>query len=680
MSNDLPGIDRAKLEELKAEADAAMAEDAADAAEESPRARRAREEAAKAASVAKWNKKLSETAARNRGRPTEADDALQGDDARPEQPPEPEAIDPPQPPPATSESPEPAKATAADRRAKGKRTRKRKPEPEAPKVDALALSAQLTTTRPWSDAAAALLSRIVYAQHHDGAECPQQRIMTYLDPHDWWEGLPPDERRRLGAKVTEILRGLIAQRDGRLWLVEAMAADGHNLAGFLDAPVHDGANGRPYLDPDTGDELTLAQMIVHTIMPTPVLGLPEAPVHELWCVCPQRGRHPLAPIVADWQEHAPVSVELDRHPRGILPATLRDVHRDQAVLPLALDRSTPLGSTPLGPAPDREAGYLPGLEPAPSLVPAVPWLTLYDLTGIGPVQTRGRGAPLVQRLFVEVLTAVPRAGREWTAELSVTLHDLFNWLWPRYVEADRMRGGYDRSKHLLPLVRALVELDNMRLVLPGDPAKLARRLIRVDDLPTAGTALDDVIRFHVRHLPGGSDHGPMFDRAPARRRGLVSAPAWRSTIRLAYVWDAAKARNGGARIYASRPRFDRGPDGVLLGVDGRPLRDRRGALVSNWRDPRAVPLGADGHPAGPNNPPAFERNPAADRVPLLGPDDLRRLAFDEDLDTNRRDRLYGARRALATMETAGEIVREPDGHGGERIIEARPADPDRWRH
>ena len=40
----------------------------------------------------------------------------------------------------------------------------------------------------------------------------------------------------------------------------------------------------------------------------------------------------------------------------------------------------------------------------------VSWLTLYDLTGAGPIQTRGRGAPLAQRLFVEVsrVHALPR--------------------------------------------------------------------------------------------------------------------------------------------------------------------------------------------------------------------------------------------------------------------------------
>jgi hypothetical protein len=45
----------------------------------------------------------------------------------------------------------------------------------------------------------------------------------------------------------------------------------------------------------------------------------------------------------------------------------------------------------------------------------------------------------------------------------VTLRDLFEWCWPRYYDAagDHMRGGYDRSKHLALLQRALVELDNI---------------------------------------------------------------------------------------------------------------------------------------------------------------------------------------------------------------------------
>ena len=369
-------------------------------------------------------------------------------------------------------------------------------------------------------------------------------------------------------------------------------------------------------------------------------------------------------------------VAVDQRPRAILPHSLRHARRNQETLPLALDRHTPLG-----PVREYEQGYLPGLVPPRSLVPPVPWLTLYDLTGTGPIQTRGRGAPLAQRLFVEVLTAIGIQEREWLAAPPITLRNLFEWCWPRYYDAaaDRMRGGYQRNKHLKLLRRALVELDNMRI----EHGRYERRLIRVDDLPTSATALDDPIRFHVRHLPD-SDRGPMIERTSTRRWGVVSAPAWRSTIRLAYMWDEAKGRNNGSRIYATRPVVARSVDGDPLGDDGTLLRDHRGVVVKDWSDPRAILLGVDGNPASKDNPPAHERNPAADRVPVLGPDDLIRLAFDGNItNSNRRERLRLARKSVAEKEAADEVAIERDGKGW-RIIESKPrqwaepqcADPD----
>ena len=91
--------------------------------------------------------------------------------------------------------------------------------------------------------------------------------------------------------------------------------------------------------------------------------------------------------------------------------------------------------------------------------------------------------------------------------------------------------------------------------------------------------------------------------------------------------------------------------------------------MSDWSDRRAVLLGADGKPAGNDNAPAFERNPAADRLPELGPDDLIRLAFNGNLATNRRKRLHLARQALTAMEAAGEVVIERGAGGAWRIIE-----------
>ena len=400
------------------------------------------------------------------------------------------------------------------------------------------------------------------------------------------------------------------------------------------------------------------------------------------CLAAGRPRAPLFALVDAWELLLPLPVKVDRHVGAIMPASLRDATRDHDTLPLGLDRLTPLG-----PIRAPEEGYLPGLEPPPSLVPPVPWLTLYDLASSGLVQNRGRGAPLAQRLFVEVLTAVHVGARdpEWITAPPITLRDLFDWCWPRYFDPLKWNnqtrqwgdwaGGYQRNKHLEPLRRALIELDNLRILFD----RYERRLIRVDDLPTAETALDDPIRFHVRHLPG-SDRGPMLVRTIARRWGVASAPAWRGTIRLAYVWDEAKARNNGARVYATRPLVARGPGGVILGADDKPLRDRRGAVVKDWSDPRAVHLGANRKPAGAGNPPAWERNPAADRVPMFGADDLIRLTYDGNITrSNRRERLHQGREAMRAKADAGEVVIETDAGDGWRIIEARPGQATRIR-
>ena len=507
------------------------------------------------------------------------------------------------------------------------------------------------------------LAQLLWLDAHDGEPCPKNRIPTAGDLASW---LPRCDESALMDSV----QALSKLHDGRRswWETEAAERVGAELCCCTWEEPRD---PDPVAPRDTVPRMTPTGGMFFTSVET------IADAHVRWVLQdggnkndPRVGKcrfgHPLASLVADWQQHAPQRVSLDLRPYAIVPHSLRNAERHTATLPLGLDRTTPLG-----PVNETEQGYLPGLEPPPSVVPPVPWLTLYDLTASGPIQTRGRGAPLAQRLFVEILTVVPRHRRdpEWITAPPVTLRNLFEWCWPRYFdhETGTMRGGYQRNKHLEPLRRALVELDNMRIKY----GRYERRLIRVDDLPTSDTALDDPIRFHVRHLPE-SDRGPMFERAPARRWGVVSAPAWRSTIRLAYLWDEAKARNRGSRIYATRPIVARSTDGVITGVDGKPLRDRHGDAVKDWSDQRAVILAADGRPASDGNPPAFERNPAADRVPELGPDDLIRLAFDDNITrSNRRERLRLARRALRDKEAAGDVVIEMADEGW-RIVEARP--------
>ena len=529
---------------------------------------------------------------------------------------------------------------------------------------------------PWGDEALALLARIVYARKHDGAECPPQRIPKVAELVAWkWT---PDEDRTIRGEIAALLwdvARVLGDSGEPFGAVKFVIDDGRFLAGFdldfaTEEPIARGT------DPDTGEptaqyewDLTPAAEAIERIS-TPggsaallaVLiddgsDVLAADVFSLWSQCrPEvRPRCPLAPLVAAWQRLAPVQVDVDRRPRAILAEPLRAARRQHAdQLPLGLDLETPMGPSA------GEQGYLPGLAPAPSaLVPVLP-LALYDLAG-GAMQSPGRGAPLAQRLFFEVLMSVGRLDRVpgQTARVESTYRELVAWLWPNL-----RRRTWDRSRHLPALYRALLELDGMRI----EWERQLWRLVAVTALPTGATRPDDPAVFRVEHLPG-SDHGPLIDRALLRRFGLVSAPAWRAFLRLAYLWDHAKAKNGGRRIYATRPKVQRDRDGVLIDRDGRPVQRRDGRPVRDWSDSRAVQLyGSSGELLS-------ERNPAADRVPLLGPDDLVRLAFDGDLPTGAafRKRVQRAHEALAVMEAAGAVVVEDNDHGL-RLLEPPRAD------
>ena len=502
------------------------------------------------------------------------------------------------------------------------------------------------TLQTAADAPAILeaLARATWAKARDGAECPPDQIPTYADlaGHSFPFATVQEAVAASSAAVGGAPLSLDTINPARTDGAPAPLVPGGFALYWAWLPV---STGRPDLAPAPDPERIESTIEV---------------VHAPWRMMPEpRPRHPLAPLVAAWQRRD-VNVTADLRPRAILPEPLRDARRERAdQLPFGLDLASPLGS--LRPA---EQPLLPFDElGAPSaIVPVLP-LALYDLAG-GAMQTRGRGAPVAQRLFFEVLMSVGRLDRApgQTARVEVTYRDLVRWLWPN------LHGrAWDRRRHLPALYRALLELDgNMRI----EVDRQLWRMVGVLALPTAATRPDDPATFRVEHLPG-SGHGPMIDRDALRRWGLASAPAWRSFLRLAYVWDKAKATNNGARIYATRPVVARGPGGVILGADDKPLRDRRRAVVTDWSDRRAVRLGADGKPAGAGNPPAYERNPAADRVPALGPDDLIRLAFDGDLDTNRRKRLHLARKVAAAFEADGSVVVEADGEGL-RLIERRP--------
>ena len=155
-------------------------------------------------------------------------------------------------------------------------------------------------------------------------------------------------------------------------------------------------------------------------------------------------------------------------------------------------------------------------------------------------------------------------------------------------------------------------------------------------------------------------------------------PAFDGVLSLAALWDRAKADNGGFRIYATRPKALRDRQGQLTRADGslilgdlrNPFKNRAGRRTwrpgdtpqTDWRHPGAVIVGT-------------ERHPQADKVPVLGRKERRRLFFGPASDgLTSSARSMAADRAdamLRRMETRGyiKIETEPDGW---RILEVLP--------
>ena len=352
--------------------------------------------------------------------------------------------------------------------------------------------------------------------------------------------------------------------------------------------------------------------------------------------------NPIAPIVETALKLMPI--EADTRRAVIVPEPLREARlAPMAVLPEELSEVRVLGAQ--APAPVERQLPLFDAKKRRAVIPHLP----VELVRLGLVKGRtapGRGAPIAERLLFEMLMAVPRAERTRTCTLTLTLREMTEFIW--------QRGAWRPSRQMGILRREMNILHNLRVV----HGAFEYSVINVHKLPKWNAQLDERLEFDVYNLEG-SVGGPLIHRERLRELGRVSAPAWRAFLRLAYIWDDVKRKRGGRRLYAKRPEVKRGSGGVILDVDNKPVLKSGGAPVTNWADPRAVKTGRT------------ERNPDADKMPELGPDELIELCYDAKAVNKdaRRRRLSNSRNALAQMEKRGAIVLEKDGRGGVRILE-----------
>ena len=243
------------------------------------------------------------------------------------------------------------------------------------------------------------------------------------------------------------------------------------------------------------------------------------------------------------------------------------------------------------------------------------------------------------RVWVECVLWGKPGERSVPRRLTCTLREFINAIWPN--------GSYRRGHDGPKLLRALYNVHNARVPWTdpetGQPGGYWAA-VRVLNMPKLNDMNSSIV-FEVS-LPPGSGVGPMIHRPTLRKYGVISAPAYRSSLGLAYLWNRHLTHKG-RRLPPTVPIVGRNPRGVVLDAKGRPLTGKGGRAVTHWSDPRAVRTGD------------YKRNPELARLPWLTPEDLLALANPEaNLTTKqaRSDALQRACKALRMMEEKGDLV------------------------
>ena len=325
-------------------------------------------------------------------------------------------------------------------------------------------------------------------------------------------------------------------------------------------------------------------------------------------------KHPLASRIRGFFHEQRCNVQPVTRARQILPQEFKDSKRVQGEL-------FPIGES----QPSSETLWLPGFENPSVVVPALP-LEYYKATGAKELMP-GRGAPLSLRLWIYCIAATPLEQRTPDGIiLDTSLRHIKDWVYPN---------GWNRQRHFPMIRQAMVEMHHHRISWKG----FDYSLIMIPKLPNNDAGLDEHIPIVITFPLGIKGHGPLINMTVLSHLGVESAPQFRAYLRLAYIWDEAKKKNNGKRIYATRPKVLRNDRGQVI--------DNNGNLVpkNNWNHRNAVRLGE-------------EENPAACHVPAFTDRDKVHLFFDDKDVSNAayRKRVERANREAEEMEKKGLIV------------------------
>ena len=400
-------------------------------------------------------------------------------------------------------------------------------------------------------------------------------------------------------------------------------------------------------------------------------------IHEAWQACPDpKPGHPLMPLIEAWLIERPEPIQLDSRETGIIPIALaKTPARYSSDTGAALFDLSEFERAPAGEAliiPDTQA-HLPGLGPQPStLVPVLAFL-IWDHN---IPASRGRGAPYGLRLWVEALLSLPPGQPYRRQEFRIP--------WGKIV--DHTLAGRGNKKNTERLWQALHTVHNLRLAWGEPGARTGRAAVQVPDIPQTPTEYGAIVRFVVE-LPPGAGNGPLVYKPFLRKIARWSAPAYRAALTLAYLWDQHGTRKG-RYIQPTIPRLARDAAGRLIGRDGQIITAKDGNPIANYMigsgrnrrlHPAVLPLDTNAEIVSSIQAAARERNPAADRYPILRPSDLVKLCYP-DAQVTQKPIKDDARRKR--QQRAGQVLQEMAERTYLNIEETpngwRILPPDRW--
>ena len=389
--------------------------------------------------------------------------------------------------------------------------------------------------------------------------------------------------------------------------------------------------------------------------------------HRIWHEVGKKAdlKHPVAALIDCYLSH----VEPDTHDTGIFPAPLAahrhiETRADMGFLfdVTEYDRSPQTGEMPM----DDTHSHLPSLTPRPSgVVPALP-IVLWDRA----VEAKpGRGAPYGLRLWVEAILSVPVSERSGTRTIAIPFGQMVKTMFNRY-----------RRDQFPALSAAFRTVHNMGIAWGERGAESVWVPVVVRNRPERWDAYESDVVFEV-NLPPGSGSGPLVYKPYLREIGRHSAPGYRATLGLCYLWDRYGA-NKGRYIQATVPRLARNDQGKLVDSDGEVLLTKQKQPISQYmigkgknRHLRSdvVALDDQDNRVYSISQAAREPNPAAERYPVLSDADLVTLCYPAIDETSlsgkplsrsaRSNRQRKAREVIEGMADKGYCIVEKVDEG-----------------